>query len=1155
MRNRIVQQFNPCYWRFAPIPSAKASGLSTIWRAPVDRFRPIVFHRGLSASTVAWPLLVLPAFAQAQALCEPPDARLVSIQGTVELKRAGTDVWTAAMLEEAFCKGDTLRTGAASRAGLALANDATLRVDQDTTAQLRASAEEGRSLLNLLVGAIYFFSHRPRALEVDTPFVNAAAEGTEFLVRVGADRAEVVMLDGQVLLQNPQGELRIASGQAAVIPAGIAPAPMIVARPRDAVAWALYYPPILVELAGGGAPPRALPPGLQAAIERIAANDYAGALQALETVPERARDARYYTYRAGVLLNVGRVDEAAAAIQRALTLDPEAGDALAQRAIIQVVQNRRQEALADARRAVELRPESSAARIALSYALQANFRLEEARAVLREAVERNPEDALAWARLAELELMFGEFDANRDAAERAVALAPELARTQMVLGFAALARIDIDQAKTSFERAIALDSANPLPRLGLGLAIIRSGNLNAGGRQIEIAAALDPNDSLIRSYLGKAYFEEKRGPLDAEQFAIAKELDPNDPTPWFYDAIRLQTINRPVEALRDLQTSIRLNDNRAVYRSRLLLDEDLAVRGARSGRIYNDLGFEQMGLLEGWRSVTRDPANFSAHRLLADLYATLPRHNIAQDSELLQSQLLQPINIDPVQPRLADNRLTFLRDTAPTGVAFNEFTRLFTRNELLRIQADTIAGSDDTFAGNYIGSGIHNRISYSAGYFHFDTDGIRTNDDFTQDIATAFLQASPSPRLGLQTEFRYVDEASGDRNLFFDPNNFSPTNRADRTINSFRLSSRQDILADTTVLANYSYLDADAHGRFPSQGVKASADETDNSIELRAIHRQNWLNINAGFGYLKGDTSMVVNSIGSGRELQRAESDLKQGNVYTYADIRVPMSALVTVGASFDSLDATGFGVEKAQINPKLGLLWEFHPGTTFRAAVFRTLKRTFVSSKTLEPTFVAGFNQFFDGLNATQAWRYGVALDHVVSDSAFAGVEFTQSELDVPRLTPTAESDDFDATESFARGYFYWTPSKLLAFSAEYQFEEFDVEQEVSTAAIEKLRTHRIPLGARFFHPSGLFASVEGIYVNQDGRFENIFGGEPRSDREDFWIVNAGIGYRFPKRYGFLALNVENAFDENFNFQDTEPSNPRISFGRAIFGRLMVTF
>ena len=129
--------------------------------------------------------------------------------------------------------------------------------------------------------------------------------------------------------------------------------------------------------------------------------------------------------------------------------------------------------------------------------------------------------------------------------------------------------------------------------------MIRSGDLDAGGREIEIAVALDPNNSLLRSYLGKAYFEEKRDPLDAEQYAIAKELDPNDPTPWFYDAIRLQTENRPVEALRNLERSIELNDNRAVYRSRLLLDEDCATRGTSLARIYDDLGFEQLGLRRG----------------------------------------------------------------------------------------------------------------------------------------------------------------------------------------------------------------------------------------------------------------------------------------------------------------------------------------------------------------------------------------------------------------------------------------------------------------------------------------------------------------------------------------------------------------------------
>ena len=233
------------------------------------------------------------------------------------------------------------------------------------------------------------------------------------------------------------------------------------------------------------------------------------------------------------------------------------------------------------------------------------------------------------------------------AARQATALDPNLARTQTVLGFAYLTEIKIDDAKKAFEKAIELDQADPLPRLGLGLAKIRAGDLEGGSKEIEIAASLSPNNSLVRSYLGKAYYEEKREKQASEEYRIAKELDPLDPTPYFYDAILKQTTNRPVEALHELQKAIELNDNRAVYRSKLLMDADLAARSASLGQIYNNLGFQQRALVEGWKSVNTDPADFSGHRFLADTYAVLPRHEIARVSELLQSQLLQPLNITP----------------------------------------------------------------------------------------------------------------------------------------------------------------------------------------------------------------------------------------------------------------------------------------------------------------------------------------------------------------------------------------------------------------------------------------------------------------------------------------------------------------------------
>ena len=615
--------------------------------------------------------LAVPSASWAQERCEPVAACVVSVQGTVELQRVGTAVWAVATLDEALCLGDTIWVGRASRAALVLANDALLRLDQRTTLALRGVAEERRSLLDLFFGAVYFFSHQPRALAVDTPFVNAAAEGTEFLVRVADDRAEVIMLDGQVLLQNPEGELRVARGDAAVVLAGAAPAPMIVARPRDAVAWALYYPPVLAALAERRARPRALPPGLQAAIDAVTANDYAGALDALDAVPEAARDARYWTYRAGVLLNVGRVDEAQAAIARSLALNFEAGKALAERAIIGVVQigPRKPSPMRGARSS--LSPNSGAAAVARSYALQANFQLEAARDVLRQASARAPGDTLVFARLSDRAV------AGR--AGRGAGSGGTGCRARPGAGAHAdgpwLRGADPDRHRPgqggvrARDRAGQRQAARP-PRPGT--CHDPPSDLEAGLQQIEIAAGLDPNNLLIRSYLGKAYFTERRKLLAGEQYAIAKDLDPLDPTAFLYDAILKQSQGRPGEALQDIQRSIELNDNRAVYRSRLLLDSDRAARGTGLALIYDNLGFLQPGINEASKSLTLDPANAGAHRFLSDMYLGVRRREIARVSNLLQAQMLQDININPVQPSLSEANLNLITQGGRARAGFNE---------------------------------------------------------------------------------------------------------------------------------------------------------------------------------------------------------------------------------------------------------------------------------------------------------------------------------------------------------------------------------------------------------------------------------------------------------------------------------------------------
>ncbi|MGH2356928.1 MAG: FecR domain-containing protein, partial [Candidatus Limnocylindria bacterium] len=599
--------------------------------------------------------LLFPDAAPAQT--PPSIARVVSVQGTVEARRVGTTAWQAVKLNDTHAAGDTIRVRERSRADLAMLDQSVLRLNASTELTLEPVKDERTGVVNLLRGAAHFFSRGPRSLEVQTPFTIAGVRGTEFLVSVEPDRTLLTIFEGTVLAENQAGSLTLTSGQSAMAESGKAPVLRVVARPRDAVHWALYYPPVLYFR------PDEFPAGpdwrglVRQSLEHYRRGDLRQALDALATAPQTITDPRFFAYRAHLLLAVGRSDEAEADIERALRLAPNDANALALQTIIAVVQGNKDKAFDAAQKAVQAAPDSATARIALSYAQQARFHLEGARQSVQKAVELDPQNALAWARLSELWASFAELDRALEAAQKAAALEPNLSRTQTVLGYAYLMRIKTKDAKAAFEKAIELDSADPLPRLGLGLAEIREGDLHRGSREIEAAASLDPSNAIVRSYLGKAYYEEKRTGLDEREYSVAKELDPNDPTPYFYDAIAKQTTNRPVEALREMQRAIELNDNRAVYRSRLLLDADEAARSAAQARIYNDLGFQQLALVEGWKSVNTDPTNFSAHRFLADTYAILPRHEIARVSELLQSQLLQPLNMTPIQPRLAESNL------------------------------------------------------------------------------------------------------------------------------------------------------------------------------------------------------------------------------------------------------------------------------------------------------------------------------------------------------------------------------------------------------------------------------------------------------------------------------------------------------------------
>ena len=647
--------------------------------------------------------------------CKDWVAKIVSVEGRVESLKAGETDWHEVQTNNTYCPEDKIRTQEKSRVAILLPNETILRLDQKTT--VKFSAPRKSTLLEIITGRAFFMSRTPQTFTIETPYVNAASEGTEFMIEVNeeARTATVTVIEGKMAVTNETGSIAVKSGQEAMIKAGQLPILRILVRPTDAIQWALYYPPVLsirelkLDMAEG------LPEGdwrlmVRRSIESYMEGNIENAFSAIEAAPKEINDPRYHTYKASLLLSVGQVDEAGIDIQKALSLAPGYSPALALQSIIAVAQNEKERALDLALQATRAGPDSVSAKIALSYAYQANFNLPDAKAAAKEAVKIDPQSSLAWARLAELLMSEGDLDSALDAAKKAVAINPKEARAQTILGFAYLTQIKTKDSKNAFEKVIGLNQADPLPRLGLGLAKIREGYLEEGRKEIEIAASLDPNNSLIRSYLGKAYYEEKRDNVAEIQLDMAKELDPKDPTPYLYDAIRKQTENRPVEALHDLQKSMELNDNRAVYRSQLLLDHDIAARSISLARIYDDLGFRQAALVEGWKSVNIDPANYSAHRFLADSYAALPGSEISRLSEILQAQLLQPINSNPVQPRLGESSPAVLAGAGPVDTSFNEFSQLFNRDRV-QLLTSGIVGENGTFGEEVILTGFYGRYA------------------------------------------------------------------------------------------------------------------------------------------------------------------------------------------------------------------------------------------------------------------------------------------------------------------------------------------------------------------------------------------------------------------------------------------------------------
>ncbi|MGH8610597.1 MAG: TonB-dependent receptor, partial [Gammaproteobacteria bacterium] len=212
----------------------------------------------------------------------------------------------------------------------------------------------------------------------------------------------------------------------------------------------------------------------------------------------------------------------------------------------------------------------------------------------------------------------------------------------------------------------------------------------------------------------------------------------------------------------------------------------------------------------------------------------------------------------------------------------------------------------------------------------------------------------------------------------------------------------------------------------------------------------------------------------------------------------------------------------------------------------------------------------FFDDTNGSKTTRYGVALDQAITPKIHVGAELSRRDVLRPinRFISNEEGTAIidkrvvneKRKEDLHRAYLYWAPTDQLALTAEYFLERIGRSGPPGTIGpndVTELTTHRLPLGISYFHTSGFFSGMKATYFNQD--VESRDRGDS-SGTEDFWIIDAAIGYRLPQRFGILTLGAENLLDNEFRFQDTrfnsnEPIPPLLVPDRLVSIKFTLAF
>ena len=1102
--------------------------------------------------SVCWAIFLLSIFTTNVVLAaDNPVGQIVSTYGQVYVSSSGGNQWKRVGKGQYLFPGSSVKTGPYSGASLRMEDESLMRLSQNSDFQVeavritsfwrRASALVNRlntgvtSTYRLLSGKLWGRNNNRNVnAKVFTATATIGIRGTEYVVEADQNSSRVSLKEGLVIAENEFGSVSIKNGEQAVIQQGQAPQQSRVIRTGESVQWTVVVPE-LINIATFLEKTLLESTDRYSIINAYQQEQYSDALQTLQSAGG-SNDINIQLMINWIQLKGGesyQVYQQLTALHEKHTNNSAVVEMLALSAFLNNKIDHANTLISTLNASGNM---SDSAWMIDGYIKQSEYDLEAAKISYLKAIEMKPSNNQAKILLSRIYFGSEQTKNAKLLLKQVIQEKPDDSAAQSLYGFILLSDNKTSDAAGIWQTLIDKGDTDADTYFGLSLAQMRQGKVEQAMQNIATAVLLNPQRSMYLSYWGKMLHQIGRYDKALTVLDSAIRLDQRDPTPKLYKAIILQDLNRPGEAIKLIQAAKALNGNQAVYRSRSLLDKDLAVQNVDLSRIYNQLGLSNWAHKLAIQSIKSDFNNASAHILNAGAYAEQPDRAYALGSEALLARMLQPANIN----------------------SFNTFNRYTSLYETPETEFDVILG-----AGNHAqkeawliatGAKPEHQLAWSFATFFDDSDGWRdVNGEKTENISL-ITKWQPSQK----NNFLFSLSATNFERL----DNFSPRYSIDDKEDLFakfeltavnielglhhKINEHHDLMTYVSLLSSEGELTDNTIDQEITVGtdiltqerlINSDFERPSSQLQFQGLNKIDSHQLFYGILIYDGENNaltkndyglfdpahLLINPLTTFDDQTDFNLDVSYTGVYIQDVWKVTSSLDIDLAIYYEQLDnanaATGGEWEQKETTGRLGAAWQLNNQNTIRIAAFEYLL-PFVSSR-LDPTDVAGIPIYKNTNEGSLVTEYDIVWDIELMNGLLSFNVFKLEEsflssalVGTNQVEATTESEkegvliDLDYLAGLQTGI-------------HFNLAQFDVKDE-SNAALDRSETSTT-LGITHVMQNGFSISLEQHIRKLEFDTTNT--------TEDINATNVSGAYEFANKTQRIEFSVLNIADKEFNW------------------------